>query len=153
MLDFLFGKKKDIEKKDAVLNCIYSKLKKKYSFENISVKRKTELKNLISKYGYLPYPHIKAIEELTPEEVLYGLEIKWKNNKIFKDGKFEFTNNQISVLERNGVTNSDWIKKEGHNIKLINLAALGNGNKSKDTGKLFDWLTQLIIIFLIQQFI
>lgn len=146
MLDFLFGKKKDIEKKDAVLNCIYSKLKKKYSFENISVKRKTELKNLISKYGYLPYPHIKALEELTPEEVLYGLEIKWKNNKIFKDGKFEFTNNQISVLERNGVTNSDWIKKEGHNIKLINLAALGNGNKSKDTGKLFDWLTQLLIL-------
>ena len=29
MLDFLFGKKKDIEKKDAVLKCIYSKLKKK----------------------------------------------------------------------------------------------------------------------------
>ena len=146
MLDFLFGKKKDVEKKDAVLNSIYSKLKKKYSFENISVKRKTELKNLISKYGYLPYPHIKALEELTPEEVLYGLEIKWKNNKIFKDGKFEFANNQISVLERNGVTNSDWIKKEGHNIKLINLAALGNGNKSKDTGKLFDWLTQLLIL-------
>lgn len=146
MLDFLFGKKKDVEKKDAVLNSIYSKLKKKYSFDNISVKRKTELKNLISKYGYLPYPHIKALEELTPEEVLYGLEIKWKNNKIFKDGKFEFANNQISVLERNGVTNSDWIKKEGHNIKLINLAALGNGNKSKDTGKLFDWLTQLLIL-------
>ena len=52
MLDFLFGKKKDVEKKDAVLNSIYSKLKKKYSFENISVQRKTELKNLISKYGY-----------------------------------------------------------------------------------------------------
>lgn len=146
MLDFLFGKKKEIEKKDDVLNNIYSKLKKKYSFDNISVRRKTELKNLISKFGYLPYPHIKALEELTPEEILYGLEIKWKNNKIFKDGKFGFKNNQISVLARNNVNNSDWIKKEGHNIKLINLAALGNGNKTKETGKFFDWLTQLLIL-------
>lgn len=146
MLDFLFGKKKNNEKKDEVLNTIYSKLKNKYSFDNISVKRKTELKNLISKFGYLPYPHIKALETLSPEEVLYGLEIKWKQNKIFNNGKFEFKNNEISVLARNGIKNSDWIKKEGHNIKLINLAALGNGNKSKDTGKLFDWLTQLLIL-------
>ena len=37
-------------------------------------------------------------------------------------------------------------KKEGHNIKLINLAALGNGNKSEETGKFFDWLKQLLIL-------
>lgn len=146
MLDFLFGKKKKIENKEEILNEIYSKLKKKYNFDNISVKRKTELKNLISKYGYLPYPHIKALEELSNEEVLYGLEIKWKKNNIFKDGKFEFSNNRISVLARNNVKNSDWIKKEGHNIKLINLAALGDGNKAIDTGKFFDWLRQLLIL-------
>ena len=37
-----------------------------------------------------------------------------------------------SVLARNNVTNSDWIKKEGHDIKLINLAGLGNGNESEE---------------------
>lgn len=146
MLDFLFGKKEKIQKKDEILNGIYSKLKKKYSFDNISVKRKTELKNIISKHGYLPYPHIKALEELSNEEVLYGLEIKWKKNKVYKDGKFEFKNSEISPLARSGVNNSGWIKKEGHNIKLVNLAALGNGNETKETGKFFDWLRQLLIL-------
>lgn len=146
MLEFLFGKKKKEEKKDAVLNEIYGKLKKKYNFENISVKRKTELKNLINKYGYLPYPYIKALEEVTPEEVLYGLEIKWKKNKIFKDGKFEYANNIISPLARNNVKDADWIKREGHNIKLINLAGLGDGNKTKEPGKFMDWLRQLLIL-------
>ncbi len=147
MLDFLFGRKKKNEiKKDDALNEIYAKLKKKYNFDNISVKRKTELKNTINKYGYLPYPHIKALEELTNEEVLYGLEIKWKKNKTFNEGKFEFQNDEVSVLARNNAKNSDWIKKEGHNIKLINLAGLGNGNKTQDTGKFFDWLRQLLIL-------
>ena len=146
MLDFLFGKKKNEVKKSDLLNEVYEKLKKKYNFENISVKRKTELKNTINKYGYLPYPHIKALEELTPEEILYGLEIKWKKNKIFDNGKFVFENNERSVLARNHVNNSDWIKKEGHNIKLLNLAALGDGNKSKETGNFFDWLCQLLIL-------
>ena len=146
MLDFLFRKKKDEKQKFIHLNELYSKLKKKYNFDNISVKRKTELKNIINKYGYLPYPHIKALEELTPEEVLYGLEIKWKKNNTFKDGKFEFRDNEISPLTRNKVKNADWIKKEGHNIKLVNLAGLGDGNKTKETGKFFDWLRQLLIL-------
>ena len=146
MLDFLFKKKKNEEKKDIILNEFYAKLKKKYNFDNISVKRKTELKNIISKYGYLNYPHIKALEELSNEEVLYGLELKWKKNKIFKDGKFHFKNNEISPLARNKVNNSDWIKREGHNIKLINLAGLGNGNETQETGKFFDWLKQLLIL-------
>lgn len=146
MLEFLFRKKKKEEKKDDILNEIYAKLKKKYSFDNITVKRKTELKSLINKYGYLPYPYIKAQEELSPEEVLYGLEIKWKKNKIFKDGKFEFANDKVSVLARHNVLNSDWIKREGHDIKLINLAGLGNGNKTKETGKFMDWLRQLLIL-------
>ncbi len=146
MLDFLFRKKNKEENKEEKLNEFYSKLKKKYSFDNISVKRKTELKNIINKYGYLNYPHIKALEELSDEEVLYGLEIKWKKNNIFKDGKFHFKNGEISPLARNNATDSDWIKKEGHNIKLINLAGLGNGNSSKECGKFFDWLRQLLIL-------
>lgn len=146
MLDFLFKKKKNEEKKDLVLNEVYGKLKRKYNFDKISVKRKTEIKNIVNKYGYLNYPHIKALEELSNEEVLYGLEIKWKKNHTFKDGKFSFKNNEISPLARNKVKNSDWIKKEGHNIKLINLAGLGNGNETNDTGKFFDWLRQLLIL-------
>ncbi len=146
MLEFLFKRKKKEEKKDAVLNEFYTKLRRRYNFDNISVKRKTELKNTISKYGYLNYPHVKALEELTNEEVLYGLELKWKKNNVFKNGKFSFANNAVSPLARNNVKNSDWIKKEGHNIKLINLAGLGDGNNTETTGKFFDWLRQLLIL-------
>ena len=74
------------------------------------------------------------------------MEQKWIKNKVFKDGKFSFKNGQVSVLARNHEKNSDWFKKEGHDIKLINLAALGNGNQSKETGKFFDWLKQLLIL-------
>ena len=145
MLDLLF-KNKPQEKKDQKLNEVYNSLKAKYSFDNISQKRKDELKALIKKYGYLPYPYIKALEELSTEEILFGLEIKWSDNGIFKAGKFNFENNQISVLERNHIKNSSWIQKEGHDIKLINLAGLGDGNKTKDTGKFIDWLRQLLIL-------
>lgn len=143
MLNFLFNKKEE-QKKDAEINEIYSKLKEIYKFDEILPERKTHLKNLVEKYQYLPYPHIKALEELTPAEVLFALEIKWRINGVFKDGVFDFQ--QTSVLARNGVKNSDWIKKEGHDIKLINLAALGNGNKNEETGKFIDWLRQLLIL-------
>ncbi len=147
MLKFLFEKKKNIgNSKNIRLNEIYSNLKKLYPSENISEERKNYLGNLIEEYGYLPYPYIKALEELSLEEVLYGLEIKWKANKIFKDGEFSFTDDKISVLARNNIKNSSWIQKEGHNIKLINLAGLGNGNKTKETGKFMDWLRQLLIL-------
>ena len=146
MLDFLFAKKESVSAKDKELNKIYESLKKAYPFDNISELRKKYLSLHIQKYGYLTYSFQKAQDELTNEEVLYALEEKWKQNKVFKDGKFSFRNNQISVLERNHEKNSDWFKKEGHNIKLINLAALGNGNKSQDTGKFFDWLKQLLIL-------
>lgn len=146
MLEFLFGKKEQESPKDSILNELYSILKRTYTFENISEGRKNYLKSIISKYGYLPYPYIKALEELTTEEILFGLEIKWSNNGVFKDGKFTFDNKNISVLARNNVKNSDWIKKEGHDIKLINLAGLGDGNKTKETGKFIDWLRQLLIL-------
>lgn len=86
---------------------------------------KTILRVLFQNIGYLPYPYIKALEELTTEEILFGLEIKWSNNGVFKDGKFTFDNKNISVLARNNVKNSDWIKKEGHDIKLINPCRFG----------------------------
>ena len=146
MLEFLFGKKDNSEAKDIRINEIYSALKKAYPSSNISDERKEELTNLIEKNGYLSFPYIKALEELTPEEILFGLEIKWKNNKVFDNENFSFKNSEISVLARNGVKNSSWIQKEGHNIKLINLAGLGDGNKTKETGKFIDWLRQLLIL-------
>ncbi len=148
MLNCIFGAKKNNieEEKSVLLNKVYKKLKEKYSFDNISNDRKKELTKLIKQFGYLPYPYIKALEELTFEEILFGLEIKWRNNCVFKDDEFNFTDNIISVLARNNMKNSSWIQKEGHNIKLINLAGLGDGNKTKECGKFMDWLRQLLIL-------
>lgn len=145
MLDFLFKKETVVNSLNAtIINEIYAKLKGIYDFESVSLERKALLTELIEKYGYLPYPQIKALEELTPAEVLFSLEFKFKNEGIFNDGNFNFE--RTSPLTRNSIQNSDWIKKEGHDIKLINLAALGNGNKDKTTGKFIDWFRQLVIL-------
>lgn len=141
MLDFLFKKAASAQEE---LNSFYSKLKEMYSFDSISEERKDYLKSEMDKYGYLPYPHIKALEELSDSEVLFALESKWENEGVFKGGKFEFS--KASVLARNNVKNSSWLQKEGHNIKLINLAGLGNGNEKEDCGKFMDWLRQLLIL-------
>ena len=147
MLEFLFGKKNSKQKlKCDKLNKIYLELKKAYPADKISEERKKELSGLIKKYGYLPYPYVKALEELTPEEILFGLEIKWRDNGILTNNGFDFEDEKISVLARNNVKNSFWIQKEGHDIKLINLAGLGDGNKTKETGKFMDWLRQLLIL-------
>lgn len=128
------------------LDLIYNSLKSIYDFSTITTSRKEYLTDLITRYGYLPYPFRKAQEELTPNEVLFGLEIKWVNNKVFDGKHFRFPDNKQSVLARKNIKNANWIKKEGHNIKLINLAGLGNGNKSAETGKFMDWLMQLLIL-------
>ena len=140
MLDFLF-------KKEAVnvcenLNSFYSKLKEMYSFESISEERKNYLKSTVEKYGYLPYPQVKALEELTDAEVLFALESKWAANGIFENGSFNFS--KSSALARNNVKDSSWLQKEGHDIKLINLAGLGND--SETCGKFMDWLRELLIL-------
>ena len=140
----MFFKKKEPLKCD-ILNEVYTKLKSKYSFDNISDDRKKELTELVEKYGYLPYPYTKALDEMKDEEILFALEIKWKQNGIF-DEKFKFTNDKISALARNNIKNPSWLQKEGHNIKLINLAGLKDGNITQDTGKFMDWLRQLVIL-------
>ncbi len=142
MLDFLF--KKEAGNACENLNNFYSKLKELYSFDTITEERKEYLKSLVNKYGYLPYPQIKALEELTDAEVLFALESKWEANGVFKDGSFDYT--KASVLARNNVKDSSWLQKEGHNIKLINLAALGDGNKSDECGKFMDWMRELLIL-------
>ena len=142
MLAFLF--RKDVESECEVLNSFYSKIKELYSFNYISDERKEYLKSLMERFGYLPYPHIKALEELSDSEVLYALEYKWTANGVFKDGKFDFT--KASVLARNNVKDSSWLQKEGHDIKLTNLAGLGNGNFSEECGKFMSWMRQLLIL-------
>ena len=138
MLNLLFKKREHDTAKDVELNRVFEALKKEYPYDNIPELRKKYLSMHIQKYGYLTYSFQKALEELTNEETLYALEEKWKQNHVFKNDKFSFKNSQISPLSRNQEKHSDWFQKEGHNIKLINLAALGNGNESKEPGKFFD---------------
>lgn len=142
MLEFLF--KKDNVTVCENLNSFYSKLKEMYSFDSVSDDRKEYLKSQMEKFGYLPYPQIKALEELSDAEVLFALESKWEQNGVFSDGKFNFT--KTSVLARNNVKDSSWLQKEGHDIKLTNLAGLGDGNHSNECGKFMDWMRQLLIL-------
>ena len=142
MLEFLFRRETSCPCEK--LNDFYSKLKEMYSFDSITDERKDYLKTQMEKYGYLPYPHIKALEELSDAEVLYALEYKWISNGVFKDGKFDFS--KASVLARNNVKDSSWLQKEGHDIKLTNLAGLGDGNVNEEAGKFMDWLRQLLIL-------
>ncbi len=142
MLDFLF--KKEVENSCENINNFYSKLREIHSFESITAERKEYLKSQMSKFGYLPFPQIKALEELTDAEVLFALESKWEANGVFQNGSFNFT--KASVLARNNIKDSSWLQKEGHDIKLINLAGLGDGNKSSSCGKFMDWLRELLIL-------
>lgn len=148
MLSFLFNKKEESKSAFSAsdINEIYAKLKELYKFDEISEDRKSHLKSLVEKHQYLPYPHIKALEELTPAEVLFSLETKWSVNDVFKDGQFTFDSKKISPLSRNNVKDANWIKKEGHDVKLVNLAGLGNGNETEEPGKFIDWLRQLLIL-------
>lgn len=140
-----FSKKE--ENIDKTLNSVYKKLKEIYDYSSISQERKDYLKNLIEENGYLPYPYIKALEELSCAEILFGLELKWKNNGVMdEEGVFNFENSKISPAQRAGYTNGEWINREQHNVKLINLAGLGDGNKTQETGKLIDWLRQVLIL-------
>lgn len=139
---FFWSKKKSDEKPSDRLNSVYAKLMEAFDESAISDERKTYLTDLVKANGYLPYPYFKALDELTDAETLFALKEKWIQNGVFSDGKFDFE--KSSVLARNNVQNADWIKKEGHDIKLINLAGLGN--HEKEAGKFFDWLKQLLIL-------
>ena len=136
------------ERTDKQINAIYEKLKELYEVDALDEEKKLKLESLIEQNGYLPYPYIKALETLSPAEVLYGLEIKWKKNGVFskEDNIFSFENNKISPAQRADYRNGNWLKKEQHNIKLINLAGLGNGNNTQETGKFIDWLRQVLIL-------
>ena len=129
---------------DNFVNSLYSFLKKKYPAIQITDERKAELANKLEKYGYLPYSYMQALQELSNAEVLFCLEKKWEHEGVFSDGIFNYT--ETSTLARNNVNNTYWIKREGHNIKLINLAGLGNGNTNQQNVSFMDWLRQIVIL-------
>lgn len=148
MFSFLFKKelKEKTKNRSFELTEILQKLKEIYRGYDISEGRKAYLRRIIEKYGYLPYPHIRALEELNAADTLFGLEVKWRLNNVYTNDKFDFYDDEISPVTRAGINNSDWMKREQHNIKLINLAALGNGNYSPATGNFVDWLKQILIL-------
>ncbi|MEI8378311.1 MAG: hypothetical protein WCF95_07205, partial [bacterium] len=127
-----------------IMNSLFSKLKQVFNIESISQERKDYIESLVRRYGYLPYSHIKALEELTDAEVLFGILLKMELANTFADNEIRFE--KLSPLARYNIDNADWFKTEQHSVKLINLAALGNGNKSADTGKFAHWLRQLLIL-------
>ena len=144
MLDFLF-KKQEVDKSE-IFNNLYSKIKEIYSKEIISAKRQKELSDEMEKYGYLPYSQAKALDELTSSEVIFCLEKKLELNSTITNGKLKIANNEISAVKRFGYADADWIKQEQHDIKLINLAALGDGAKDSSPAKFIDWLRQIVIL-------
>lgn len=141
MFDFLFKKNED--DKVESLNIVLKKLSDFYG-DDIEEERKQYLAKSVRENGYLAMPYFEALENLTPAEMFFALKQKWNNQGVFKDGKFVVASDKISPLVRCGEKNSDWIKREGHDIKLINLAGLGN--RDKEVGKFTDWLYQLLIL-------
>lgn len=126
------------------LNNIWNRMKEFFNTDTIPYERKEYLSSLISQKGYLPYTQVQALEELSDAEVIFTVEEKLKKNSTYNGSEFIFS--AQSALERRGVQNSAWIKTEQHNIKLVGLAALGNGNRSETPGKFMDWLRELLIL-------
>ncbi len=145
MFDFLSRKNKK-EKRSEIIQKQFQTLKELYSKENITSERKKELTDLIEKFGYLPYSQTKALNELTNCEVIYLLEKKLEINNTYKENSFCIEDDKISPVKRYGYNNADWIKKEQHDIKLINLAGLGNGTINPEPAKFIDWLRQIVIL-------
>jgi len=131
--------------KSKELDILLAKISQIYKVDDINADRKHYLTTTIQKYGYLPYPQFKVLQELTDAEAIYCLIEKLKKAKTFIDYKFiEFKN--PSVLSRKNIKNSSWFKAEGHNIKLLSLSALGDGNSSDRTGHFIDWIKCLITL-------
>ncbi len=123
----------------------FAKIAQIYGICDVTEDRKEYLSKTIEKYGYLPYPHYKVLEELSSGEIIFCLIKILENENTYKNSKIVSFNNP-SPLSRKKIKNSNWFKKENHNIKLISLAALGDGNSSNSCGSFIQWIAQLIIL-------
>ena len=127
------------------LDVLLAKIAQIYRVDDIDTLRKSYLTDTINKYGYLPYPHYKALQELTSGEAIFCLIKKLEKAKTIINSKFvDFKNS--SVLKRKNIKNSNWFKKEGHNIKLLSLSALGDGNTLDKPGHFIDWIKCLVTL-------
>jgi len=123
----------------------FSKIKEIYCINDVSDERKKYLSGTVQKYGYLPYPHYKVLDELTPSEIIYTFVEILKLEGTYEDDKLKDVFNP-SPLSRRKVKNTNWFKREGHNIKLISLSALGDGTKSPETGTFIEWIAQILTL-------
>ena len=129
----------------AKLQDVFSKLKEIYCINDVSEDRKKYLTETIQKYGYLPYPHYKVLEELTQSEIIFSLVEILKLEGTYDNSKLKDIANPSPVVRRK-IKNSNWFKKEGQNIKLISLAALGDGTKSPNVGTFIEWIAQILTL-------
>ncbi len=135
---------KDMQNDLLTVNNFYKVLKHLYPQSSVSTERQKYLSDLMNEYGYIPYPYVQTFTDLTDAEVLFCLEKKWENENVLSNGEFKFSD--TSVLARNDVKDSSWIKREGHDIKLINMGGLGDGNNNKTEVSFMNWLRQLVIL-------
>ena len=75
-----YFKKAEVINKAEKMNEIYARLKEYTHYDELREDRKEQLRNIVRKYGYLNYPHLKVLEELSAAETLCALEIKWEDN-------------------------------------------------------------------------
>ena len=146
MIFFWGNKKKKVEDISIKLNEELSSLKKVYNIETLTKEQTKTIDEELSKYGYIRRSHQNALTSLSPEEVVYALFKIFELNNTFNDNKITVNNETISPAIRAGYKDSTWLQKEQHNIKLINLAALGNGNDSDTPAKFIDWIKQLVTL-------
>ncbi len=143
----LLSKKNDCTAnfKPEELNVLLLKLCQIYQVDEIPQERKEYFKKTIKKFGYLPYPQYKVLQELTNAETIFCLIEKLSLANVFKDKKFvDFKNS--SYLARENLKDSSWFYHEGNNIKLLSLSALGDGNATENAGKFIDWVKCLICL-------
>lgn len=144
MLNFLSKNSKKASYPQKELSVLLAKIAQIYRVDEIDSIRINYLNKTIEKYGYLPYPQFKALEELSDAEAIYCLIEKLKSAKTLVNKEFiDFSN--PSVLARKKIKNSNWFKKEGHNIKLLSLSGLGEGKKGI-SGHFIDWIKCLITL-------
>ncbi len=145
MLNLLAKNKAGVNFEAGDLSVLLAKIAQIYDIQNIRQDRKVYLSKCIKRYGYLPYPQYKVLQELTDAEAIFCLIKKMANANTFVDDKIiEFKNS--SYLARKNIKNSSWFKHEGHNIKLLSLSALGDGNSSDMPANFIDWIKCLITL-------